>query len=65
MPREGGHPLDRPPEFIIGPAFGRTRWRAMTTDNRCLRKIRRTQYHRLIGPRCGVGGPILTNASSR
>jgi hypothetical protein len=25
--------LDRPPEFIIGPAEGRTRWRTTTPEN--------------------------------
>jgi hypothetical protein len=24
--------LDRPPELVIGPAIGRTRWRTMTTE---------------------------------
>jgi hypothetical protein len=25
--------LDRPPELVIGPAKGRTRWRAMTAEH--------------------------------
>src|SRR5258708_17457673 len=39
-PANAGHPvmmvwrlLDRPPEPVIGPARGRTRWRAMTSEN--------------------------------
>src|SRR5262245_24446648 len=32
--RRCGYLLDRPPEPVIGPAFGRTRWRAMTSSVR-------------------------------
>ena len=39
--------------------------RVMKGDPGLLREAGLAQYHRLIGPRCGVGGPILTNASSR
>src|SRR5258708_4557158 len=49
-PAKAGHPviivwrlLDRPPEPVIGPAKGRTRWRAMTAEaKRCPRALTKT-----------------------
>src|SRR4051812_23391112 len=58
MPREGGPSsnhrrglLDRPPEFIIGPAFGRTRWRTMAAAKKAALPPPLTRLLRRLGRR--------------
>jgi len=60
--------LDRPPEFIIGPRFARTRWRAMTTEGYpdpeiCLRLIRRTT-HQIASTATGTNSAVASVTST-